>query len=92
MRGNPKWRGDRARGSGAPRKTTKKQDKEVIKFLRKRRGKEKVTVARLKQKLVYLRKLSNSLVEDKLHDDDLKWLRRRTKSIVTKEYLQPRLY
>ena len=91
LRSNPKWRGGRARGSGAPRKTTKKQDKQVIKWLLKQRGKEIVTVSRLKRQFRYLRKFSDSLVEDRLHDDDLKWLRRRTKSSVTKEYLQPRL-
>ena len=40
---------------------------------------------------MFLRKFSDSLVEDRLHDADLKWLRRRSKSIVTKAYLQPRL-
>ena len=91
LKSNLKWRGDRQPGSGAPRKTTKKQDKQVIQYLLKQRGKQKVTVSKLKRKFVFLKKLSDSLVEDRLHEEDLKWLRRRSKSIVTKAYLQPRL-
>ena len=91
LRSNPKWRGERASGSGAPRKTTGQQDKSVIKWLLKQRGKEKVTVNRLRKNFPFLKKLSNSLVEDRLHDAELAWLRRRRKAIVTKEYLQERL-
>ena len=36
---NPRWRGERAKGSGAPRKTTAAQDKAIIKWLLKERGK-----------------------------------------------------
>lgn len=91
LRTNPSWRGERAAGSGAPRKTSPKQDKKVIKWVLKNRGKEKVTVDRLKRQFRFLRKFSDSLVEDRLHDADLAWLRRRLKSIVAKGYLQERL-
>ena len=91
LQANARWRGDWAIGSGRPRKTTKKQDKEVERWVLHNRGKEKVTVSRIKKEFPYLRKLGDSLVEERLHDVELKWLRRRKKSIITKSYLQPRI-
>jgi transposase len=44
LKEKPKWRGERPKGSGRPRKTNKKQDKEIVKWLLKERGKQKVTV------------------------------------------------
>ena len=38
----PRWRGERPKGSGRPRKTTSKQDRDIVRWLLKRRGKEKV--------------------------------------------------
>ena len=64
---NPNWRGEREKGSGAPRKTTTKQDKQVVSWLLKERGKQKVSVSRLKKQFPYLRKFSDTLVEERLH-------------------------
>ena len=33
LRENPRWRGEREEGSGAPRKTTTAQDKQIIRWL-----------------------------------------------------------
>ena len=91
LRDNPHFRGERAKGSGRPRKTTKKQDREIVRWLERRRGKEKVTVSRLKKQFPYLRNLSNTLVEERLDEADLEWLRRYSKTLVTKEYLAKRV-
>ena len=79
MSEDPHWRGERKEGSGAERKTTPAQDAQIEKFLLDRRGKEKVTVSRLKKEFVYLRKVSNSLVEDRLADAELGWKNAGTK-------------
>ena len=47
LKADPGWRGERAEGSGAPRKTDTKQDKVIIKFVMRRRGKKKVSVSAL---------------------------------------------
>jgi hypothetical protein len=91
LRDDPHWRGEREKGFGAPRKTTKKQDKQMVAWLLKERGKQKVTVSRLKKQFPYLRKLSDTLVEERLDDAHLKYLRRRRKCIVTSAYLQGRV-
>ena len=91
LREDPSWRGERQEGSGAPRKTIAKQDKEIEAWLLNERGKQKVGVPQLKKQFPYLRALSNTLVEERLDDADLKWLRRREKSIVTAEYLEERV-
>ena len=91
LKENPSWRGEREEGSGRPRKTTPKQDNEMTRWLLKNRGKEKVTVARLKKQFPFLREVSDSLVEWRLFDAKLKYLRRLKKSIVTCEYLEDRV-
>ena len=45
----------------------------------------------MKKQFPHLRKLSNTLVEERLFEAELSWLRRRNKSIVTKGYLQARI-
>ena len=91
LEGDPGWRGERQEGSGRKRATTVKQDKLVIKEVFKKRGSVKVTVAYLKKTLLHLRKFSDSLVEQRLHDAKLRWLRRRRKTLVPKKYLGPRM-
>ena len=88
---NPSWRGERAPGSARPRKTTPKQDKAMVSWLLKQRGKQKVSVTTLQKQFPHLRKLSNTLVEERLYEADLAYLRRRRKCIVTKEYLEERV-
>ena len=91
LQANPRWRGERAEGSGRPRKTSAKQDKAFVRWVLKERGKQKVSVSRLKQQFPHLRKLGDTLVESRLHDAELEYLRRRRKAIVTKQYLQDRV-
>ena len=88
---DPSWRGERSKGSGRPRKTTSKQDKQMVDWLLENRGKEKVSVSRLKKQFQFLRKLSNTLVEERLFEAELVYLRRRKKSKVTKPYLEDRI-
>ena len=88
---DPHWRGDKGARSGCPRKTTTKQDKQVVRWLLKKRGKQKVSVSTLKKEFTFLRQLSDSLVEERLFEAELSYLRRRKKSLVTKEYLGQRV-
>ena len=55
------------------------------------KGKQKVTVQVLRRAFAWSRGVGNSLLEERLHDAGLKWLRRRRKTIVTKEYLPERI-
>ena len=91
LRQKKKWKGDRQEGSGAPRKTTAKQDKQVVNWVLRRRGKEKVVVSKLKQQFPFLRRFSDDLVLDRLHEANLQWLRRCKKPIVEKQYLVERV-
>ena len=88
---DPTWRGEREDGSGAPRKTNEKQDKQIEKWVYDKRGEEKVSARSLKKEFPFLRKLSDKLVYSRLDDANLKYLRRRRKSLVEKKYLQPRV-
>ena len=88
---DPSWRGERAEGSGRPRETTASQDNQIVRYITKYRGQRKVTVSVLKRDLPWLREFSNSLVDDRIEEADLKWLRRREKSKVAQIYLEARV-
>lgn len=88
---DPLWKGQRCPGSARPRKTTPKQDRLVVKWVLKKRGEQKVSCSALKKQFPFLRRLSDTLVEERLHEAHLEYLRRRRKTIVTVEYLAERV-
>ena len=55
------------------------------------RGRKKVTVNWIKTQLTWARKLGNTLIEERLFEAGLAYMRRRKKALVTKTYLQPRI-
>jgi len=85
------WRGERQQGSGRPRKTTDAVDRRIYKMVLKKRGKVKVTVSHLKQVIPELRNVSDSLVQERLFEAGLRYLKRRRKTFVTSQYKQPRV-
>ena len=91
LRENLDWRGERKKGSGAPRKTTRKQDKEIVKFVKKQRGRQKVTVKKVKKQFPHLRQLGDTLVERRLEAAEMVHARRRDKPIVVEEHLAGRI-
>ena len=90
---DPSWRGERQEGSGAPRKTTAAQDKALYNYVVKpgRRGEEKVTVKALRKHFQWTRGVSDTLLEERLYEAGLRWLRRRGKTVVTSIYLRDRV-
>ena len=91
MEEEPTWRGERKKGSGAPRKTTATQDKEIEEWVLENRGLRKVTVKAIRKQFPYLRRLSTTLVEERLEEAELGWQRRRNKSKVGTTYLAARI-
>ena len=91
MAEEPKWRGERREGSGAHRKTTPEQDQNIQDWVIANRGTTKVTVARIRKQFPYLRRLSKTLVEERLNEAELGWQRRRNKSKVGSTYLAERV-
>ena len=90
LKSHPWWRGERAGGSGRPRKTTVAVDKLVGDEVIRSRGHARVTVAYLKKKYQVLRPFSDHLVESRLHDAGLAYLRRRRKTLVAKKFKKDR--
>ena len=88
---SPAWRGDRTEGSMRPRKTTAKQDKQIVSLLLKNRGKRKVTIAFLKTRLPWARGLGNTALEERLDDAGLAYMRRRRKCLVPEKYVVDRV-
>lgn len=87
---NPKWRGEREEGSGRPRVTTAKQDKQILEHVIEKRGRKKTTVTSIKRQFPEMREFSNDTIERRLDDAGLGFLRRRDKSKVPTMYLKPR--
>ena len=74
-----------------PRKTSAKQDAQIVALLIKLRGKLKVTVAVLRKFLTWTKPLSDTALEERLGDAGLAYLRRRRKCLVPKKYLKDRV-
>jgi hypothetical protein len=91
LHADPSWKGQRQEGSGAPRKTTKRQDAQIVDAMYKYRGQQKVNVAWLKKRYVWARGLSDTAVAERLRDAGLQYLRRRRKFIVEATYIDERL-
>ena len=82
--------GERAVGSGAPRKISAAQQDKLVKLVFKERGSARVTVPHCKQKLPFLRTLSDTCVREALHNAGLLWLRRRRKVYMKPDYRRKR--
>lgn len=91
LKEQPTWRGERQEGSMRPRKTTAKQDARIVKLLFDRRGKQKVTVLVLRKAFTWAKPLSDTALEERLHEAGLAYLRRRRKCLVPKIYLEDRV-
>ena len=88
LRKETEWRGERQEGSGRTRSTTPEQDQEIVDYVKRRRGEEKVTAIKVKRALDLG---STSLVKRRLQENGLKWLRRRAKCLVPEVALEERL-
>ena len=82
----PSWRGERAAGSGRPRATSAALDEAIVKLVFQHRGSSKVTVTFVRRRLPAAKRVSRSLVEDRLHEAGLRFLRRRRKTLVPTDY------
>ena len=91
LKADPAWNGRRQPGSGAPRKTTPRQDKQIVDAIEKYRGRFKVTVAWLKKRYLWARDLSNFAMEARLDEAGYAYLRRRRKFLVEAIYIPERL-
>ena len=91
LKKHPAHRGERRPGSARPRKTTKALDNKIIKHVLKNCGKEKVTVDSIRKRFPQLKKVGNTLIEERLHEAGLHWLRRPRKSRVAKIYKEGRI-
>ena len=92
LKASPSWMGAREEGSGPPRKTTEKQDEEIVEWVLDQRGEQKVSVSKIRKQFPYLRKFNASIVEERLFEAELEYKRRREKCIVSSpEYLGARV-
>ena len=91
LEAQPTWRGERQVGSGPPRKTTEEEDAALVAKVFDERGKRKVTVGYLRTQYKFARELGHTAIEERLHDAELAYLRRRRKSCVAPCHLPGRV-
>ena len=80
-RAEPEWRGEEVH-SGRPKVLTAAQQQRLVDLVFAERGKAKVTVNFCRRRLRFLRKVSRQTVERALCNAGLRWLRRRSKTLV----------
>ena len=88
---DPFYRGERKPGSGAPRKTTKKTDNQIVKATLENRGKAIVSATFLRKQIPELKHMSDQLVYDRLVEAGLAYLRRRKITLVPKKHKPERM-
>jgi hypothetical protein len=76
------WRGERSEGSGRRRKTTKAFGRNIFNEVLRKRGKVRVNAGCPKRKHPEARHLSDTLLEERLYETGLVYLRRRRKTII----------
>ena len=77
----PEWRGEEVH-SGRPKILTASQQQQLVDLVFAERGRAKVTIKYCRKRLRFLRKVSRQTVERALYDAGLRWLRRRSKTLV----------
>ena len=88
---DPSWTGERARGSGRPRKTTATADARIVESVKKWRGKRKMTSTMLRRMEPAAKTVSPRTLRRRLNEAELHWFRRRRKTLVPESAVQPRL-
>ena len=88
----PSWQGERQVGSGAARKTSKREDAALVRLVKAGRGMEKMTAGKARARLPSIKKkLGERQVQRRLREARLKWLRRRRKTLVPAESKEARM-
>ena len=88
---DPSWMGDRAAGSGRKRKTTEAEDKAIVRAAKRHRGTRKVNSTTLQKLAPTARAVCKRTVRRRLHESGLRYLRRRTKTIIPAKSVAARL-
>jgi len=90
--GGFKWDGEAAtQCNSRPRTTTPQLDKAILKVVFRKRGSAVVTAKYIKKVLRAARKLTTRMIQRRLQEAGLVWLRRRRKSIVPTAHKLSRL-
>lgn len=89
--GGSAWDGVRTQGAGRPRETPSHLDKEISTLVNKNRGSAQVTASYVRKVIKVARKTTVRTVQRRLREAGLRWLRRRRKTLLTKENLAARL-
>lgn len=85
------WRGQQSEGRGRKRKTSRREDGVVVRAVFRWRGTAKVTVPWLKKRYPSLRAVSDTVVQRRLNEAGLQYLRRRRKTLVPKKHKDTRI-
>ena len=89
----PPWGADKPKKhpGGVRRTTTPALDKQIRKLVWQKRGKVQLTVKTAEKQLKAARKVSDRTIARRLVEAGLAWMRRRRKTILTKEHREQRL-
>ena len=82
LESDPSWMGDRAPGSGRKRKTTAREDGAILRAAKVHRGKRKVNASILQTLAPTSQAVSDRTIRRRLRESGLRYLRRRSKTMI----------
>ena len=85
------WLGGRAPGSGRKRKTTDREDKMIVRATKRHRGSRKINSTSLQAFAPTAEKVSKRTIRRRLRESGLRYLRRRSKTVVPPASVAARL-
>ena len=88
---DPTWIGGRAQGSGRKRQTTSIEDKAMVRAVKRHRGSRKVTSTTLRGMVRAARRVSVVTVRRRMREAGLRYLRRRSKTVMPVKAIPSRL-
>ena len=89
--GGSAWDGVPGGNAGRPRETRSGLDKDIGKLVNRKRGSAQVTATYVQKVIKAARKTSIRTIQRRLREAGLRWLRRRSKTLLTKEHMAERL-
>jgi transposase len=91
FKANPKWRGERKKGTGRTPLLSQTAKDRMLKIVFDERGSQVVTIKYMKTKVPEARTVSRQTISRALHEAGLAWLRRRLNQYTPKDHIGLRM-
>jgi len=91
LEAEPTWTGERKEGSGRKRATTPAEDQAMVRAVKKFHGERRVNAVTLRKLEPAAKKVGTRTLRRRLRESELRWCRRRRKTVIPAESVTARL-